>query len=298
MNKSLLIVLLSALFFIGTVSTGARANEQKDPNIEVIELGDDLVYRDLGISILRSPEILSEQFIIRLSAQDKQISGCSGKVSFSHESKFTDVFLDIMIKEIVKDKSNMPKNPHYECGSMLQESKMDIIVSRYELKKNNIKYIRIKNGPWLDFFEIKLDDNYVELIHAEDMSARQVFEAQKRAGVKDTLKTWFYPENTYILYPQTKPSSEQDFEEKLKGLARRKGLTPLKSVMNEFETPLSREHHYYYVDEKGDFSKSLGEAQGGFLDNIYVETMSYKLEGDVSSLQPLAVYARKPVIYE
>lgn len=271
-----------------------KGNEKKS----ILSLDGSVGIVEMGISVVKPENVLKDQFIIRFSPLNKMVTGCKGIETYKYETEFVDVFLDVKILEVALDRSKMPQNPHFECGEMIDDAKIDIIVSKFDLKANGTKFLRISSGPFMDFFEVVNGKNFVELIHAEEMGHHQYYIAQKRDNIRDTLKVWFYPENTYILYVPEFKKVKEDLRGKVERLAKRKGFVPLNTKFHNFESPLYSENAYYFIDEKGEFTKELGKNTGGFLDNIHTEMMVYKLEGDVSTLKPVPVYARKPVLYE
>jgi hypothetical protein len=263
-----------------------KGNEKKT----ILSLDKEFGIIEMGISVMKPENVLKDQFVIRISPLNR--------VTYKFETEFKDVFLDVKILEMALDTSELPKNPQFECGQYVEEANIDIVVSKFDLKAHGTKYMRISSGPFMDFFEIRNAKHFVELIHADEMGPAQYYIAQKRNNIRDTLKVWFYPENTYILYVPEFEKVKENIKEKVERLAKRKGFIPLVSKIPDFENPLYSENTYYFVDDKGDYTKELGEHTGGFLDNIYTEMMVYKLEGDVSTLKPVPVYARKPVLYE
>lgn len=295
--SSLFILLTVALLQIQTGSSPSAHEYDHDGGDGLaFEMDEHVGIVNLGVSLTRRPELGNEYVALSLSLLDYSINSCIEFSDYEYEMKYQDMYLEIELKGFDVKNENMPLHPHYECDGKQQDRKLEIILNREDLKEKGTKLIKFASGPAFEYFDLTLTDEKIQLIPSETHKAKtHFFKPKKTYGRKDAMKLWIYPENTLILYlPGTMLGSEKEAEKVIDEVAARSGLVPLTDILTDFETPLTKAGHYYFVDKSGLVAARMETDGGVLLDNVKIRASSYELEQDVPLLKNIPVYAKKP----
>ena len=202
--------------------------------------------------------------------------------------------MEITMGARTTDERNMPQYAHFECNLAEQESAANIILSKQLLRDNNVKRIRFRAPGTVELFEVKMDDNYIQLVPANNRKPSTMrFRARKINDINNPLKFWFYPENTVIL-----SAEGMDKDVVLAGrvteLAARLGLAPLETTMPTHKSTHKTGSGLYFVDTKSHYAN----AKGDLLDYVQADYMKYGLDADEPAQKSVAVFIRKPGQYD
>lgn len=251
----------------------------------------------LGISLVRMDGLEPGQFVLRLTAGDA-VSGCARLSNPAYEVKFQDIYMDVRVDEYIVDMRNQTGAPHYGCNQGVQVPTVEIPLSRDDLRSRNIQRIRFNNGPFIDYYDIRLDDHRIQLLPSEsERPGMARYRPQKIANVRNPLIHWFYPANTVILYVPGAAGQTPGLRTNLDAMARGMGLEPLENQMPAFKSPLIQSNYYYYVDTKGRLNRP-GLSEGISIGNVNVTQAVYGMKGDEAITNDLQVFARRPGMYE
>lgn len=253
-----------------------------------------------GISLSRTPELESGFFALNISSRNHTISSCIEFSDFEYEMKFQDIYLEIELKGLETNEKNLPHHPHYECDGKQQNPQMNIVLNRKDLEKNGTRLVKFTNGAAVEYFDLVINNDKIQLKPSESHKAAvHFFKPKQIYGRKDPLKLWLYPENTLILYiPSDAPTTENGIKKVIDEAAARSGLVPLGDIIPDFENPLTSKGYYYFVDNSSLVAARIETDGGALLDNIKIRASSYGLEGDIPLLKSIPVYAKKPGINE
>lgn len=255
---------------------------------------------NLGMALTRTPELGRDYAALTLSNLDHTATGCIDVSDFKHEVSYESIYLNITLDGFEVDDENLPRYPHYECNAKPQDQKAEIILNLDHLQENGTKLVKITSGPAIEYFDLTLTDEKIELVTSESHKARvHYFKPKKIFGRKEALLLWRYPENTLALYmPGQVPDKPDMIKSAIYEIAEKHDLTPLEDIITDFKSPVTADGYYYFVDRSGKIADKFNGRGGGLLDNIKVKTNSYELEGDREVLKDAAVYAKKPGINE
>jgi hypothetical protein len=261
-----------------------------------IRFGQCIALTNLGMLLMRSPELQDGQFVLRMLVNEKTINGCIHPKDFETETKYSGRSFDIDIKSIALDPESLKsKAPHYECAATMQNPKLDVVLNVADLKKNGTKYIRIKSGFITDYYDLQITDNKVELLHSDTMSPMQYYKPYKNQLVADPLTLWFYPKGTLILSVPDADPADKTIKSKIEQFAAARGMKPLNAMIMEFESPLVKTTDYYYVDTAGTVQVENNPVIG----SISMQATRFGLQEDENAADVgLSVYARTPRVYE
>ncbi|HEY8192184.1 MAG TPA: hypothetical protein VIG74_07145, partial [Alphaproteobacteria bacterium] len=114
-----------------------------------------------------------------------------------------------------------------------------------------------------------------------------ILRQQSLYGLKDSMKLWFYPEGTVMLYAPGTDVANPQLPEKIYALATARGLIPLEEIYPDFKSPLVKNDFYYYVDKTG----NTGEGTFG---TVNVDHTVYGLKADYPTYREIPVMAKLP----
>lgn len=252
----------------------------------------------LGIALIGMEGLDPGQFVLRLTAGDG-VSGCARISNPAYEVTFQDIYMDVKVDEYVVDMRHQTGASHYACNQTYQLPTVQIPLSRDDLRNRKIQRIRFNNGPYIDYYDVYLDDHRVQLLPAEsEIPGKARYRPQKINNVRNPLLHWFYPEGTVILYVPDASSSDKDVRASLDAMAASKGLEPLEKWIPEFQPPVLKAGYYYYVDKKGKMLRQSGLSDGVQIGTISVSRTYYGLRGDEAMNQDMQVIAKTPGMYE
>ncbi len=248
------------------------------------------------LALQRDKNLPYGHFVLHLSATQSFVS-CVKIINPKHSTEFDENgTMTIKVEKYIIDARDMPRNPHYECNTAPQQAGASINLSKELLQENNVKKVKFKVGKSSETFLVKLTDSYIQLTpdnNRNPQSCCNRFRPLEVNGVANTLKFWFYPENTVIL---TADGTDKDItlESRLMELARSKGLTPLDEVMPDHVNFRKQPNRYYFVDKAGRYKVGNGE----LFDYIQADAMKFGLEADEPIKKNIAVFIRKPGQYD
>ncbi len=248
------------------------------------------------LALQRDPSLPVGHFVLFMSAT-KSFASCLKIINPKHSTEFDEGgTMTIKMEKFTVDARDMPRYPHYECNTTPQQAAVHINLSKELLQDNNVKKIKFKTGKSSENYLVKITDDYIQLTpetrrNPQDRSNR--FRPLQVNGVANTLKLWFYPENTVIL---TADGTAKDItlENRLIDLARSKGLTPLDDEMADHANFRRQPNQYYFVDKNGRYKVGNGE----LFDYIQADAMKFGLEADEPIKKNVAVFIRKPGQYD
>lgn len=252
----------------------------------------------MAVSLLRNPDMPEGHFILRLSPENRLITGCIGIDDMAYSANYTANALNIEITGTDSHTENLPLNPHLECNGNVQTPKADIPLSRDDLLARGIRHIRFQAGALMDMYELNVSKQNVSLSPSlMKQSGEQVIKPQKTYGIKDFTKLWFYPEGTVIAFvPGIEPGRK--IRNQVDTLMSRNGFEPLENRYPAFQSPLAMPYHYYYVDKNAKLSQLSSVDSGYPFGHITVDNKVYGLNADKIVGKNVPVFVRHPDTFE
>ena len=298
------LLVVTAAFTCGDANL-ARAQDRSPYDDVEIELDEDVVWTNVGISLRRDPAMPLENFIINLSAAERYSTGCPPLKDMGFETEYKNDTLEIKLLGLTVDQSEFP---YYKCNGKPRNPKADVVLNKKDLMDNGVKKISIIDGPLTKTYAAEITDEKIELSMDENCKVKSMngndcssvsittIRMQSVDGVKNPLRLWFYPEGTLLLYTPGAEGDRKQIRGKIHELAAGMGLTPLEDMYAEFKTPLVRDDYSYFVDKGARYKDAT--VDGGSFGNVSIEKMAYGLEGDVSTTEKVEVFARRPGAYD
>ena len=300
-------LLLTAAVLMCANTAPVRAQDKSSYDDLQIELGEDVIWTNIGISLLRDPALPPENFIINMSAAERYSTGCPPLKDMGFETEYKSHALEIKILKLTVDQSEFP---YYKCNGKSRNPKADVILNKKDLQDKGVKKIKIVDGSLIKTYEADITDEKIELSVDEDCEEDKnnknapscqsaditTIRMQSVNNVKNPLRLWFYPEGTLMLYAPGVKADPQQVKDKIRSFAIGMGLTPLEDIYPEFKSPLIRNEYSYFVDK--DSSHGPAAVDGAELGNISIEKMAYGLNGDVPTTEQVKIFARKPGAYD
>lgn len=252
----------------------------------------------MAVSLLRNRDMPPGHFTLRLSPENRMVTGCIDLADMGYSANYMGNALEIVITSLSAGTENLPLYPHLECNGNPQTPKADIPLSRDDLMERGIRHIRFRGGPFFDTFDLDISERMVALKPSlSGPSTGSVIKKQKNYRVKDSMSLWFYPEGTVIAFVPGLERSRR-IREKVDGLMAQKGFVPLETVYPGFKSPLAMPHHYYYVEKDTKLSEMAAIDSGYPFGNITVDKTVYGLKGDKVTAADVSVFVRRPDVFE
>lgn len=253
-----------------------------------MRISKNIVERTMSVSLVRDPALPEGGFILRLLYQGTSMSGCPKLNNPAFETEYVGPFVNITVEDVTID-----ENVSYrDCNAVAQSPKADVIMNRQELADKGVEKVQINNGDFKETFKVILTDHSVALEQDCSLGCGLVARPQKIYGSKDSLRLWFYPAGTVILYVSS-TGDVPDADRKVRDMAAQRGLTPLTDIISDFSSPLARAGMFYYVDGKGLYLRE-GEAGPVPVGAVQLDKTIYGLHGDETIPQDAVVFARRP----
>jgi|GEM_PF-5890937 len=307
---SYIIRTLILITILGTFLDAASAHAQTSPyEDDYLPFSEDLGLGSLGVSLFRDPDLMPENFVVRVAPRKGSISGCPTFKNFSYETSYASKTFKIEILGISVDNSEFPY--YNSCRNKVQNPVADIVVNKDDLIERGIEQLNIVNEDSSQTLEMIIDEQMVTLgpcdeeciqsglitlFPGDKKTGTNVVKKQAVYGVKNPMKLWFYPAETMLLYvPGAKTDSAQ-LQKKVRGFAKHMGLTPMEDIYLDFKSPLVKSDYFYYVDESGKYSDQADN--GGTLGMITLDKTAFRLNGDVPTTEKVQVFARRPGAYD
>ncbi|MBI4030080.1 MAG: hypothetical protein HY370_00215 [Proteobacteria bacterium] len=242
----------------------------------------------MSVSLVRDPALPEGGFILRLLYQGTSMSGCPKLNNPAFETEYIGPFVNITVEDVTID-----ENASYrDCNAVAQSPKADVIMNRQELADKGVEKVQINNGDFKETFKVILTDHSIALEQDCSLGCGLVARPQKIYGSKDSLRLWFYPAGTVVLYVSS-TGDVPDAARKVRNMAAQRGLTPLTDIISDFSSPLVRAGMFYYVDDKGLYLRE-GEAGPVPVGAVQLDKTIYGLHGDEMIPQDAVVFARRP----
>ncbi len=217
------------------------------------------------------------------------VSGCVGVTEPQINLVFSQRKLEISIEEDTEfELRNLERHyGSYSCNIETHTLSFDIRLNRDDLIERNVQTIGLKSKKYGKYTDFKVDIN----------KERIIFEAKyPAAGGYETF--WFYPANTVILHTPSAKSA-QDVGALIDAFAERNGLVPMKDTLKEFERPVWVKNVKYYTDPSGRILNQIASAERDQqVGTIQPTKTMYGADGPAEQPYDLAVYARKPGLYD
>ena len=250
-------------------------------------------YTGVSLALARDPALPPDQFRMNLSVSQAG-TGCMKLNNPGYSTKFISGTMEITMGARTTDERNMPQYAHFECNLAEQESAASIVLGKQLLQENGVKKIRFRAPGSIENFEVKMGDNYIQLLPANNRAPDTMrFKARKITDIANPLKLWFYPENTVIL---TAEGADKDvvLAGRIKEMAARFGLEPLETIIPSHKSTHRNINGFYFIDTKGQYK----DAKGDLLDYAQADIMKYGLDADEPAQKNVAVFIRKPGQYD
>ncbi len=248
------------------------------------------------MALQRGADLPPGHFVLSMSAV-KTFSSCVKIVNPRYATSFDDNgTMTISMGKFIVDARDMPRYAHYECNGTPQRASVNVNMSKELLQDNNVKKIKLKTGQSSENYTVKITNDFIQLLPETRRNPKDInnrFRPMQASGVENALKLWFYPENTVILSADGS-GKDLTLEKSLMDLARSKGLTPLTETMPEHASFRKQANHYYFIDKQGRYKAG----NGTLFDYIQADAMRYGLEADEPIKKNVAVFIRKPGIYD
>lgn len=253
-----------------------------------MKISKNIVERTMSVSLVRDPALPEGGFILRVLYQGVAMSGCPKLKDPAFETEFSGPFINIKVDDVMIDEDAAYK----DCNAVAQSPKADIVMNRQELADKGVEQVRIESGDFKETFKVILTGHSIALEQDCFLGCGLVAKPQKIYGKKDSLRLWFYPVGTVILYVSS-IGDVPDAERKVRDMAVQRGLVPLTDVIPDFSSPLAQAGMFYYVDDKGLYLRG-GEAGPVSVGAVPLDKTIYGLHGDETIRQDAVVFARRP----
>lgn len=245
------------------------------------------------IALQRDPRLPNDHFVLSMIVGNS-FTSCAKVLNPKHSTEFMNDTMVVKVDKFSIDTRDMPKYAHYECNNAPQQPIANVSLSKQLLQDNGVKKIKFKTDKASVTYNVKMTDEYVQLVSDSRIAPDRLrFQPLWVDGVSNTLKYWFYPENTVIL-SMDGASKDLALESSLKELARSKGLTPLDDMFPDHKHYRKKANMYYFVDKEGRYKNVSNE----LFDYVQADAMKYGLEADEPIKKNVAVFIRKPGQYE
>jgi hypothetical protein len=258
---------------------------------------------EVGIVLLRSAELGSDGFIMRLALRDAQVS-CAKIGPLNVETSYDAIYMDLKIASYVVDMRD--KN---HCDKKPQIPSADVVLDRADLKARGISKVRVYFGNYSDTYTLDIGAHHVTLKPEKPISRRMTFGSKEKVptiaadsakplaayNVSTPLELWFLPQDLIMLYAPTLPQG-QDASAEIMQLAKGRGLLPME--MDGFVKPRSAVDYHYFTDPQDMYLKTLEEDKGAPFGKIRMQSTVYGLRGDEVAYKSYDVYMKKPGLYE
>jgi hypothetical protein len=247
------------------------------------------------ISFVRLPDMTPSQFVLRVTFP-VTTSGCAQFIMPPYQTSVEGNALKISLLSPALVNLNQPRHPEYECSGGANAPHTDIHLSLTQMFSNEINKIILQDeeyGMRKDYM-INVNGSFVELYpaSAHDGSVA-IYEPQELTYKYNSLKYWFYPEDTVILYvPMADP--EKNLAREIAQLAEKKGLIPLSKRLNGFTKPVTNPNYFYYVPKSDAKTIEVGQKIG----SIKTTKTVYGLLDDETVSTELDVFVKTPGLYE
>lgn len=253
-----------------------------------MKISKNIAERTMSVSLVRDPALPEGGFILRILYQGAAMSGCPKLKDPAFETEFSGPFVNITVENVTIDENASYK----DCNAIAQSPKADVVMNRQELADKGVEQIRIESGDFKETFKVILTEHSVTLDQDCSLGCGLVAKPQKIYGTKDSMRLWFYPAGTVILYVSS-IGEVPDADHKVRDMAVRRGLVPLTDIIPDFSSPLARAGMFYYVDDKGLYLRE-GEAGPVPVGAVQLDKTIYGLHGDETIRQDAVVFARRP----
>ena len=245
------------------------------------------------VALQRDPHLPAGHFVLSMIAGNSFVS-CLKVQNPKVTTEFVGGSMNIKLDKFAVDMRDMPQYAHYECNNAPQQPIANVNLSREQFLDNNVKKIKFRTDKATVTYNVKMTDEYVQLIsESRNPPDRQRFVPLFVDGVSNTLKFWFYPENTVIL-SMVGASKDVALESRLMEMARSKGLTPLNEIFPDHKNYRTKPDLYYFVDKEGRYKNVNNE----LFDYVQADAMKFGLEADEPVKKDVAVFIRKPGQYD
>lgn len=242
-------------------------------------------------SLVRGPQEEDGLFTLRMSAPFL-VTGCLEQektkidiVRYGHTLK-----IKMTTGEIRPDQYTV-RYAHYTCDPRSGLTAADISFSRDNIVRDGIKEIAVSadGGYILGNFTLHVDEQKAVI------SKKSPHPGASGEPVDKVDTLWFYPENTYVLLSQNADLTDGETAERVKMLARGRGLTPLEEILPGFEPTARNRDKIYVVD-----TRNLNRDRNGAFDLFSVERMErrYGMEGPRDEPIKKMIMARRPGLDE
>lgn len=273
--------LLATALLLPASGTAQAQNPYAD---DEMPLADSMKITDFGISLRRDPALPPENFIVSFSPLNASMSGCPPLKNISQETTFENDAVVITLDTLAVDNTDFP---YYKCNGKQLTPHADVILNRNDLADKQVKYMRLMSGPYRDTYDLTLTGEYVSIARSKDFKNSGIMRQQSLYGLRDSMKLWFYPAGTVMLYAPGTDIKNPQLAEKIYALASSRGLIPLEEIYPDFKPPLVKNDFYYYVDKTG----NTGEGTFG---TVNIDHTVYGLKADYPTYREIPVMAKLP----
>lgn len=215
---------------------------------------------DLSPSLIRGPGGEEGFFTLRMSAP-ASVTGCLEKKDTRVDIARHGHALKIKMSggEIKTDQYAV-RYAHYTCDPVTAVASTDITFGRDQILKDGIREVTLLAGDdqILGTYLIAVDAHKAEIVSKARALVSKELEDSER------ILTWFYPDNTYVLYAPDVNAQDRETAGRLRALAEGKGLSPLESVLPGFKPTFKNRGKIYVVDTRGVYRGKAGAGSPAF----------------------------------
>ena len=237
---------------------------------------------------VRAPNAGAREVTLRFT-EPAALSGCVSIDTPKPEITRNGQYMQIKIGKPVVRLDKTVRYAHYECKGGPSFVESDITLNADELMKKKIQYITFKNESAADKYTVDVSNTRFMLVP----QSTSFFKPFDLPGRIDPLSYWFYPENTVILSAPG-ASAQQDVTAEIRKMAQSKGLVELKTLIKNFKPPVTDKNTLYFVDQSGNFAKSLDAEQGRVFGTVQTSETFHGKAGAFDRLVNLDIHAKLP----
>lgn len=256
-----------------------KSTNIKDPDIQKVT--------EVLLEFVREDYMEDKQFGIRMKIPEN-MTGCFEFSPLEYEASFIEsTYMDIKVKNF-RRKPIDTKNASYDCDKRNKAVSTMVITSADELERRRIQKIRFSNGQKTDYYQVRLYDDYIQLI-PESMVIFKFPNISKGAEPKVTHH--FRGEDVIIALHVPMAKENDNISDAVRQMAYKQALIPVSSVDG---IRISSPNVFLFKDSNGSFLDGLNKDGYKEVGTIQVMRPYLSDRGLARTPVDLKVFATKP----
>lgn len=251
----------------------------KDPEIQKVT--------QVLLEFVHEDYMEDKQFGIRMKIPEN-MTGCFEFSPLEYEASFIEAtYMDIKVKNF-RRKPIETQNSSYDCDKRNKAVSTMLITSAEELERRKIQKIRFSNGNKTDYYQVKIYDDYIQLI-PESMVIFKFANISK--GSEPKVTHHFRGQDVIIALHVPMAKMDDDIGQAVRQMAYKNSLIPVSSADG---ISINKPNVFLFKDSNGSFLDGLNK--DGYKEVGIIQVMRPYLSDRGLARTPvdLKVFATKP----